>query len=71
MINLLGKEKKFNFYWWDWFFIVGEVRFIDSLESYIVVGYDFFIYVYDGIILVGLKILIVIVIGMFMKDFMD
>lgn len=71
MINLLGKEKKINFYWWDWFFIVGEVRFIDSLESYIVVGYDFFIYVYDGIILVGLKILIVIVIGMFMKDFMD
>lgn len=50
---------------------MGEVRFIDSLESYIVVGYDFFIYVYDGIILVGLKILIVIVIGMFMKDFMD
>lgn len=71
MINLLGKEKKINFYWWDWYFIVGEVRFIDSLESYIVVGYDFFIYVYDGIILVGLKILIVIVIGMFMKDFMD
>lgn len=44
-------------------FEVGEILVIFDLMLYIVLGYDLYIYVNDGKILVGFCILIVIILG--------
>lgn len=42
------------------FMVVGDVWVFFDFYDVNVIGYDFYIYVYDGIILVGFKIFIVL-----------